>query len=343
MPNLVDNWTVDRSPGQGKTLLVSGSRVGIGGLVGIGQPSGGGSSTPPTGFPILPAAGTVLPPPGSSARAAFFALFKDATGFDGKTALYGWPAGTDATSIAISAWINYGVNNIVGYTPNPLQGVLYGANFISGVSPVYVDIGPGGNNSGAIIGASTFWSSNIAQAPIVTWPTGIVGSHWVHYMFSFQSGYNHDRYLIYLNDTLYMDLYASQSSGGYKLSFGTSVSGPTVEQYIGGDGGSESGSMTDGFYGGVAELWVAQGRFVDWNAKANRYLFHTSDQLSPTPSFAPVSLGNAGQAPFGYRPTLYLTGGPPNFIYNRANSLAQLSTLAAGVGAGLKSVDDVPT
>lgn len=344
MPNLVDNWTVDRSPGQGKTLIVGGVRTPIGGLVGVG-----GTGTPPVTGPTLftlPAAGTVIPPStGTGSRASYFPTFAAAVAFDGQTALYGWPAGTDSPNFAMAAFVNFGINSIVGYTPNPLQGSLYGQNANSPPSYSYFNTFP--SPLGGLY-MNTFYSGAFDTGAI-TWPSdGTTNAGWVQLFMSFKANAvsSKDWAQVVINDTVLFNGYVAQSEGAYTIGYSHPTIASVVKQYIGGDGGNESGTMTDGFKGGVSELWIAQSKFVDWSIKANRDRFRVSDALpigSAFKVYAPCDIGTAGQKPFGYKPTLYLSGGPSSFVYNRANANAKLSVLTANLSTGLILVDDPPT
>ena len=343
--NLYDAWFVDRARGDGKVVYAtpgnSATAVGISGLTAAGV-----AVLPYVpAVPNLPAAGSTISAVGQSDRSTFFLAYKAAVGFDGRTALYGWPAGTDSSKFSSSVWLNFGVSNIVGFTPNPKQGALYGANWSSGVATPSYFAQAFSNNAGtqSIVSSTFEIFNNQAVSP---WPSdGTTNAGWVHLMFSFETNYNtnKDRTLIYANDTLICDTLTTQGNliGAYNLSFGEATVANVVQQYIGGDGGSEGSTMTDGLYCAVTELWVAQGKFIDWNSQANRNLFHVTDLLKS--NYAPCSLGTTGSSPFGYRPTLYLTGNPTDFVYNRAGGMAQLSVLKATGSNGLILVDDPPT
>lgn len=352
---LKDGWFADRSPGGGKVIYTTAGNPAtatpVGGLIGIGA-----SGTPPASpsFPSLPATGSTIPPAGSADRAAFFLAFKSAVGFDGETALYGWTAGTDSADWSLSAWLNYGVTAIAGWTPDPNIGNLYAANYDNpfSFSPLRSNLNFGSGGGGGRISAGTNWSSSPDGGP-VSWPSdGTTNAGWVHVMASFRASAStfHDRYQVYLNDTAYTDVFQLQPNeiGPYVIGFseaiedGTGINVPgTVLQYIGGlNGGGENNTMTTAFKGAVTELWVAQGHFVNWAVSANRYKFQVTDALKQ--NYAPCDIGWRGQAPFGYLPTLYLTGGPSSFILNRARG-ETLKVLLANLSTGLFIVDDPPS
>jgi hypothetical protein len=79
-----------------------------------------------------------------------------------------------------------------------------------------------------------------------------------------------------------------------------------------------------GFRGGVTELWIAPGQFIDWSVAANRYKFHNSDTGVGNPSsasiWAPCDIGSTGKTPTGTRPLIYLTGKNLDFNKNRAKN-----------------------
>ena len=359
---LADGWFADRNPGTGKKLInPSGATgtVGVSGVIGLGQPGSGGSSTPPAGYVALPEPGDVIPTSGD--RSDFFLVFKSAVGFDGQTALYGWSAGTDSKTFSLSAWIDYGVTNVVGWTPDARQGALYGANYFSAPLSYFTlySLGQDSNgniSSGPTQGAilpNTFYSQDnagLGVVPMIQFSTdSTTNKGWAHLMVSYQvwAQNQKDRCQIYLNDTAVFDGYLTSSTAGaaYNLSFSHATSGPTVEQYIGGRGGGEDNTMTDGWKGAITELWVAQGHFVNWALEANRYKFQVSDGLtagSVLKVWAPCDIGGSGGRPFGYVPTLYLTGGSSLFPNNRASG-SRLSTLTANLSPGLFDVDDPPS
>ena len=344
MPNLVDNWTVDRSPGQGKTLLVSGSRVGIGGLTGIGQPSGGGSSTPPSGYAPLMPAGMTLPPPGSSEREQFFLAFKAASGFDGNTYLSGVPSTTDSTKWSLSTWLNLSVKSVVGFNPSPLANVqsFIGAgsdevdsNYF-GNGTAYVKFGNGNGGNGPApqgTGFDTFGPDTFI------YPLDYIGGEgWFHLMVSIQVGggfkngvgFASQSTIIYINDIPVVNQSGTVAAGLnvlYKFKFsGTS----------GGVGGVGVGGN---LFGAATEWWEAPGQFINWNDRATRYMFHTSDDAwGPSRvTYAPVNIGSNGAKPTGTKPRLYLSGAPPLFPLNRAGG----ATLTVN-GDALVLIDDLP-
>lgn len=332
-------WFCDRSPGAGKQLIVNGLTLGVNGVIGLGQPGSGGSSTPPATYAVLPQPGTTIPARGDPARAAFFLAFKEAVGFNGSTVVQGWAAGTRSNSFSLSVWLNYGVMNIVGFTPNPDQGVIYEAEGFSSLvsnslfAGTALNLDPSGlqMNNGSTEGLATG----------IVWPEDLgLSSGWVHVMMSYQGKPTGtaDHYQICLNDTMILDSMPANSGNTLPIAFDITSSGPTVVQSIGGNAAPPISG--DGLYAAMTELWVAQGHYVDWSQKVNRYKFHTSDGFagSAFETFAPVDIGASGSRPFGYTPTLYLTGGPALFPNNRATGLA-LNV----VGTGLVAVDDPPT
>jgi hypothetical protein len=94
----------------------------------------------------------------------------------------------------------------------------------------------------------------------------------------------------------------------------------------------------EGFRGGVTELWIAPGQFIDWSVAANRYKFHNSDTGVGNPSsasiWAPCDIGSTGKTPTGTKPLIYLTGKNLDFNKNRAKNGAAL-TLYRNSSGGL--------
>ena len=334
MPNLIDNETVDRFPGQGKTLLIGGIRTPVGGLAGLGQPSGGGSSTPPAGYATLMPAGSVLPPPGSSARAQFFVAFKAAVGFDGKSVLGPFPTHADSPSWAMSMWLNYGITNVVGFHPTPLvNGPIVGLDG-SVFDTIWSSNTGAAGTTGFLFNVKTGSPQPAAPFMSFSWPsTDIgIGGGWQHLMvsaklFTGTAGDIFCNLMVYLGDT---PIYNSSFDTGALV---TSFSFSSVLSYI---GDSVSPSSGTGLYAAVTEFWEAPGHFVDWSNPNNRNRFHTSDGFN---TYAPVNLGSTGALALGFKPRTYLSGPPSLFVNNRANGGAALTLN----GDALVLIDDVPS
>lgn len=94
----------------------------------------------------------------------------------------------------------------------------------------------------------------------------------------------------------------------------------------------------EGYRGGVTELWIAPGQFIDWSVAANRYKFHNSDTGVTDPADAqlwgPCDIGKDGKTPTGTKPLIYLTGRATDFSFNRAKNGQQLQ-LFRNSGGGL--------
>jgi hypothetical protein len=353
MPKLIDAWRLDRAPGAGKVVYATAgdatTAVGISGLTVTGHTGAVPASTAPT-YISLPEAGSVIPPTGSSDRASYLVGLNAAVGFDGSTCLTNIPSGTDATSIALSCWINYGITDIVGWTPNPLQGAIYETNFQNLVlSPPRSAFAILPNSATTpIIWGSDFYITATPSGTIA-WPADTpTSTGWVHVMFSYQVTATTDHCILYLNDTLVYDSSISQASGTtYDLSFSHGGSpatlddaGAAVTKFLFGDNGNEyhTTTQTDFFKGAVAEFWLKEGKFIDWNQPANRNKFQITDGFGAFETWAPCDLGTAGTKPGFGAPTVYLSGGSSTFPYNRAKKLAKLTVVTSNLSPGLFDV-----
>lgn len=346
LPSLTSAWFADRAPGAGKLLIVNGVTTGVNGVVALGQPGSGGSSTPPTSYPpALPAPGSVIPPPGSSDRSGYLIVFAASTGFNGSSQL-SIPTHTDAKTWSFSVWLNYGVDNTLGFVPDfNLGSIIIPANgataTYAGTSAFELDPSLSGDSGPRVLGLVNSTHNS------VTYPAdGTTGRGFFHLMASAKvsgsdSGTITERVQCYINDSEVFDTTQSVAgSGGSKLvtyPFSATGLGGTANMGIGGVNGPDVGTDV---YVAMNELWEAPGQYIDWSVRANRYKFHISDGFagSAFQTFAPCSLGPTGALPTGTKPRLYLSGGPINFIKNRANAGATLTLL----GSALVLVDDVP-
>ena len=341
MPSLSDAWFLDRSPGTGKKLInPSGATgtVGVNGVIGLGQPGSGGSSSVPATYPVLPEPGTTLPPPGGD-RSSYLLAFKATSGFDGHTQI-AIPTTTDSKSWAFSCWLNFGVDNVVGFTPTPLQGSIIipanGDNTYAGTSILEID--PQG--LGGLIPGIKLSGLGVAANASFTWPSDAgLAFGWVHLMISARTsgsdgsgGTFHDQYICWINDTEIINTTTSAAASGVgkKVTYPFSVSGATIGL-----------GTTTSLYAAVTELWEAPNQFIDWSVSANRYKFHASDAgWGPAhTTFAPVDIGPTGKRPTGVTPRMYLSGPPSLFNKNRANGGATLTL----TGDALVLVDDLPS
>jgi hypothetical protein len=380
MVNLLDNWTLDRSPGIGKAIDSTGSsgvpNANVGGIIGLGVPSIV-PSVPATYAP-LPEPGTTIPAPGNPNRSGFFLAFKEAVGFDGKTSLYGLPLPTNATSFSLSTWVNFG-DLAVGYPSNPGQGLLFGTPLSIGYgagigNALFVEPGDAfsSENSGPQFVANQnndnmYWdifsSGNTSQGQVgttITYPgNSTTNAGWFHLMMSIRvkSATSIDA-SIWVNDTLCLQsnfLLDTLTAGNvYNPNFASSTAqftngGGNIEEvniggpginYIGGQYGSRP-SGGDGLKGAVTEYWARWGSYIDWSVQANRYKFHVTDGNGSFQTWAPCNLGSTGAAPGFGVPTVYLSGGSSLFFKNRATGGAALGVYAGGFG--LFDVDDPPT
>lgn len=84
-------------------------------------------------------------------------------------------------------------------------------------------------------------------------------------------------------------------------------------------GGFQSTIPSDGlgYIGGMTELWVAPGQYLDFSVSGNRQKFHCADITNLT--YAPVDLGASGSTPTGTAPAIYCTGTAKLFQINRAS------------------------
>ena len=117
---------------------------------------------------------------------------------------------------------------------------------------------------------------------------------------------------------------------------------------IGGSGGQSNMPVPDGlggtsgFVGSVAELWIKPGSFIDWTSSTNRYKFHEYDSVAN--NWAPIPLGASGGTPGFGTPWVYLSGGPRQFVSNRAtgtvltehDTTSGLINFDTGEGGGLQ-------
>ena len=398
MPDLKDAWMADRVPGLGKTF--SGGMGGAGGANPVsGIIAAGVTGTPPASFPALPepTTGKFMPPPGSSDRPNFFAAFKNATGFDGNTFLSGLPTASDGTEFSMSVWANFGVNNVPGFTPTPLQGCFYRSNGqqaddnggftslqvlpgmahgdrVNNALNGYVDYATRGSFSfdglgyGPISGPALQFQSGGSGALLsngiraantyngvidnINYPgDGSAGGGWVHLMYACQinPSTGEGTTVLVINDTILtsINIAAPSSPLRFSIADGSHLVGAisvdtknSVGANVDYDGaGATTPQNRFGLYAAVAEMWVAPNRFIDWRVEANRYKFHASDAgwgLANV-TYVPVDIGSNGARPFGFLPLLYLTGGPSQFVFNRANR----STLTVN-GHALVAIDDPP-
>lgn len=354
LPSLTNAWFADRAPGAGKLLIVNGVTTGVNGVVALGQPGSGGSSTPPATYASLPDAGTTIPPPGSSSRSSFLVVFAAATGFNGNSSIT-IPKGTSSTQWAFSGWLNYGVLGTFGFTPSPTAN---GGQILRPAGSV--NDGAGNScaafellsykNPGTVPGLYVAGDDNATLFQGFTWPVDSLanqGAGWVHLMVSLRLSvvtlvgpvWEYKLQVVaYANDTQILNATTPVSTPSWMLG------APTVLDFndilnAGIFFGSDSTTPTNnGLYAGVAEIWEAPGQYVDWSVAANRYKFHTSDGFAPLETFAPVNLGPTGALPTGKAPRLYLSGPPSLFPNNRASG-----SLLTVNGASLVLIDDLPT
>ena len=354
MPNILDAWMADRARGAGKvvyaTAATPSTAVGIGGLIGAG------TSSPPAGpaAPVLMPAGTLIPPVGSAERAQFFLAFNEAVGFDGNTALHGWAATPSSKSFSMFLFVNYGVMNIVGFTPNPNQGYFYEADyqlFPDDTFPsVAVFAGTSGTNppSGLLVGTSS--GGGPSSTPSLTWPEDLgLSTGWIPVMFSMKiTGPSSGHAQIYAAETALFDGATTTNDGTSPFSFARDVDDSgNFMKWIGGNGLSSPDSPSyvnnNGAVVAMTQLVVYEGHYIDWSNPATRHSFFTYDPFDLVPVYAPVDIGKNGAKAIGRRPTIYLTGGPTDFLYNRAQGNLKLTQYTANLSNGLISIDDPPT
>ncbi len=350
MPSLTNAWFADRAPGSGKQLIINGgaNTVGINGVVGLGQPGSGGSSTPPATYAPLPEPGMVIPPPGSSTRPSFFLAFAAATGFKGNAAV-ALPTGLDGqTKWSLSCWLNFGTTNVVGFTPSPIFDV--GGGFPGQSNLLYLSENNLTNSTPMGLTTAISSISGLALSvglPLIganfSYPEDFgLSSGWVHVMASINMTQPATRspnfpmtvvVQLFVNDTLIFNNTVSGDIGLLSSAFNFASETRTL-------GASYPIPLGEpSFYGAITEFWEAPGKFVDWSNPLNRYKFHTSDGFagSAFQTFAPVNLGPTGSRPFGYRPLTYLSGPPSLFPNNRAGGALSLT------GGPLILIDDPPT
>lgn len=331
--NFTNGWFADRAPGLGKRLIVSGNTVGLSGVVIVGQPStGGGSTNPPGSYAPLPPAGSTIPPIGNPGRAPYFLAFKEAVGFDGSTYLTGPATGGTGTKISISVWVNAGVSNVPGFTPDPTKGTLWESGQAVGHF-TNVAFGPTPGVSTAEI--------NVPSTGYSYPSDGTTNAGWVHVMLSltatFSGGNFSQRALGYINDTPWVNQTLTGSTlGETTLNFATNA-------IIGGEGNFD-GTIVDPGFGlklAMTEYWVKSGVFIDWSIEANRYKFQVTDGVGALQTWAPCDLGTNGSAPGFGVPLAYLSGGSSLFPKNRAAGGAALTVNTTTTG--LFDVDDPPS
>ena len=359
MPNILDAWMADRARGAGKvvyaTAATPSTAVGIGGLIGAG------TSSPPAGPSslILPEAGTLIPPRGSADRSSYFIGLEAAVGFDGNTALHGWAPTPAATSFSMFVFLNYGVMNIVGFIPNPLQGCFYSAGYSA--SPTFTDPNAislfasttGTNPSSSInVLSGEAGGPPAASLPSITWPEDLgLSSGWIPVMFSYKlvSPTSAHAQIVVADTVLYNNSFASSSGyPPYEFSFNHDLDDTgNFMKWIGDNGSSSNGAPSyvnnDGAVVAMTQLVVYEGHYIDWSNPATRYKFFTYDSFDLVPTYTPVDIGKNGSKAIGKRPTLYLAGGPTDFLYNRAQGGLKLTQYTANLSNGLILIDDPPT
>lgn len=155
-----------------------------------------------------------------------------------------------------------------------------------------------------------------------------------------------ERFVCWINDTKIFDI-TSQDGVAYatgaiflgKYAFSNTVGQGAALCYFGNRFDAQTG-LSGGLYAAVAEIWEAPGHFVDWSVEANRYKFHASDAgwgLANV-TYVPVDIGPTGARPGFGTPRLYLSGGPSQFVKNRAAGGAALTVN----GDALVAIDDAP-
>lgn len=311
-----EKWHLDRAPG----------------IIGLG------TSSPPTTYCALPDPNTLIP----SGRQC---VFRNAVGFDGNSALGPFALAPNSRVYSCSFWLNYGVSNIPGFTPNP-NNQLYmfrPCDAIDTNSPIFVD-----TQNGAVPGLAIAGYINTGIASY-TYPSDREPSAgWVHVMLKIKmlSAIYSDFLLTtsvtehvqgYINDTTVFDQVLISTIGGdhsaVQYGFNSRDTYPPTGACI---GDNSTGIANNNFYGAVAEFWDAPGQDIDWSLFANRRLFHTTNVAGNL--YGPVDLGPDGSRPTGVKPRTYLSGPPSLFVNNRADGTAL--TL---IGDALISVDDSPT
>lgn len=359
MTGLTDNWTVDRSPGGGKTVYATPGDATT--ETPINPVTGVGGSDPDIGvpedpglWPALIEPGEALPPPGHPDRPGKLIVFRRATGFNGNSWLSGIPAVADSSSWSFSGWFNFGVDNVVGFTPSTTpvgMGIgqfAIGDNDYAGAGTWYLNTGRDPSPLGPYFVAG---GADVPLTASVTYPSDVLlGLGWFHLMIAVKSSGSYAapnnnqriRQIIYIGDTgLVNDSVTYSEASGVAL-FNTApfsmCEDVGIAEFI--NFGRSFYEAPVNLYAACTEIWEAPGQFVDWSVQANREKFHTSDSgwgVAST-TYAPVDLGRSGARPTGRRPRLYLSGGPSIFRRNRARG----GTLLTLTGDALVAVDDPP-
>lgn len=323
-------------------------------------------SPPPPAIPDLAPAGDTIPtgsnlsPVAGMTRAQIFRAFSEAVGFSGAEAVYGWQMGLPTGPIGdltLSCWVNFGVQNILGWTPVQDVGDLVMFNS-PGDSPYTQEsiFGVGGSNLTAY-GLTVFQpgvpdhhgpicvrSSYKAPYPpwggsIFEWPLdNTSNAGWCHLMAavhsiattSFGGPHTNVQIVIYINDTELMNDTLDNTVSPGTLS-------PDSEYPISADAVDLLGFyniVAGGLYGALSEFWL-DTQFIDPSNPANREKFHISNLALD--NYAPCDLGPTGDLPTGSAPFLYLTGNSLAFPINRVTGEALL------VFGTLIDVDDPPS
>jgi hypothetical protein len=381
MSSLLDNWTLDRSPGIGKAIYSGGvgsaPDANVRRLVGVG-----GTGTTPVPFPVLPEPGSIIPPPSSSARAGFFGAFKHATGFDGQTFLSDWTAGTTSgLSYSLSAWVDVSVQalspltgvldtlmiNYSGMT-YPLSAMYPGAGSSPfNALPVQIALGgdtgfngtvgsPGHSAFGdpiipgpALYGNNNAGSGTSVYTRALTYPNHTLGSdNWLHLMFAYRMKFAQSGSSKFITERA---LCVVNDSTLFDVTFtgggGEFVDGfidfSAVDATVAGIGSSTLSTSGGGLVAGVAEYLFWANKFVDWTLQSNRYKTHVSDGFagSAFQTWAPCDVGPTGARPGFGTPMVYCSGGPSSFPLNRATG--KMLTVNTGISGGLFAVDDPPS
>lgn len=361
MTSITDAWFVDHAMGKGKQVVVSGTTSSMTGIIGTG--SGYAPYTLPTAGDTIPVDGSTSPVSGMT-FAQIMAVFQNATGFDGYEYLSGLPSHSNSKNLSLSCWVDCGISNVVGWTPTPAQGALlegYSTSDSSGAQRygLYLNVKQDPPTfSVAWDGPTTCIQGGSFDGGDYTFPgDGTTNAGWVHLMMAIQvnSDGSAVRVVIYVNDTAIVDDTTTLTPGSYTaMPFSentplTTSSAKIVVKNIGGrqnflSDPNEAPYQTspdsgEGLSAALAEFALYEGQFIDWAIAANRDKFHVKSLAQAY--YAPCDIGSSGQTPTGTKASVYLRGGPAQFIHNAAASGALLTKNVVGVH-DLIAVSDPP-
>lgn len=361
MATLTNAWFADHAPGKGRTILVAEGTAGVTNIVGHGNGWVPYTLAPPGD--TIPVDGSTSPV-GGMTFAQIMGVFENATGFDGYEYLSGMPAHTNSKNLSLSCWVDCGVTTVPGWVPAPNQGALlegYSSADSSGAARygVYLNITQDPPTfSLAWNGPTTVVQGGSYNGGDVTYPgDGTTNAGWVHLMVAIQVNADGSavRSVIYVNDTEIVDSSNTAAAGTFTalpLSENTpqtTSAAKIVVKNIGGrqNPGSDpnkapyqtSPDSGEGLSAALAEFALYEGQFIDWAIAANRAKFHvTSLALN---YYAPCDIGTKGQTPTGTKASVYLRGGPAQFILNAAAGNSALTKNVVGIH-DLLAVDDPP-